>query len=101
VRRSARACRGWALVGKGVDDGNPGVAGQLLHRAVQIDAGGDALHEALQVLGDVPHGLPLADAHLLLVQVKGVPPQVDHGHLEGGPGAQGGLFEEEGQGLAP
>jgi hypothetical protein len=73
------------------------VAREVEQRAVFIGAGGDDIDITAEDPSDVGDRLALAEADFGLAQVDGVAAQLLHGDIEADAGAQGGLFEDQGE----
>ena len=82
-------------VGEAVPHGNAGVLGQVHHGLLVKAPVLDAVEEAAQHLGRVLQGLLLAHLGAAGVQIGDVGTFLGGGHLEGAPGAGGGLFKEQ------
>ena len=87
-------------VGQGIDHRHGGIFGQFPEAAVGMDPGHDAVHIAGQDPGHIGHRLPDAQAHLLRPQVKPIAAQLLDAHHKAGFGAEGGLFEKQGDAFA-
>ena len=79
-------------VAEGVDDGDSGVAGEVLDGLLGEGAGDDDVGPAIEIAGDVGDGLAAADG----ADVEdGVAAELLGSDFEGDAGAEGGFFEEQ------
>ena len=84
-------------VTEGVDDGDAGVAGEVVDGLLGEGAGDDAGDPAVEVAGDVFEGFASPDGGVV---EDGDAAELLDGEFEGDAGAEGGFFEKERDGLA-
>ncbi len=77
-----------------------GMLRHLHHDFVGEGANHDSLHHAFQVLGNVVHRLPLAEADLGRREIERMPAELLHTHVERHARAQRRLLEDHRQRLA-
>ena len=85
---------GMGLVREAVDDRDGGVAGELFQIPLREGPDEDGVHVAGKDTGCVGEGLPASDLDVLGVEIEGVPPKLEHGHLERNPGPRRGFIED-------
>ena len=91
---------GVGVIGEAVDDGDGGVSGEFEELGVFEDAAHDAVAHAREHASDIGDALAFAQADFGGGDVESGAAEVGHGDLKADTRAQGGLFEDHGEGLA-
>lgn len=91
---------GVVVVGQGVHHRDATVFGQFFYQLLLEATDHDGVDPAAEAAGHVLDAFSLAETDRIRGQQHGVAAQLVHAYLEGGDGAQRGLFEEHGDILA-
>jgi hypothetical protein len=89
-----------AEVSEAIDDGHIRIFRHLLDDVVAEGADHDALHHALEILGDVEDRFALAEVDFGGRQVDRVSAELLNAHIEAHARPERGLLEDEGERLA-